>query len=228
MCVYQTIALVNQTQGCPSNRHLPVETMAMPTRNLFLALLLACAGLLTTPSASAGLMGKTLQVAYYNNTTIVSNTAVTFTVGSSIEFTSWPTSTFPISTLKLIIDVSDTAISIRNKDETTVQYRSTPPLYIVFTDTTDSIPEFSSDATKTYLSQTITNLTNSDISVTDNNNSIRLLLNDAILPFGSLGGITLQVGFTSTSPTPVPAPAPILLMVSGTFLLSRFNRKRRI
>lgn len=203
----------------------------MPPRSLFLALLLACAGLLTTSAASAGLLGKTLTVSYYNNTTLVSTTSAQVTVGNSIELSNWPSAAFPSPQFpKLYVNITDTAITVTNYLEAVTSWRltssSTIPIYFVIKDTTDNVPAFSSDPTKTFLSNTITGLTDSDLTVTDN--SISLLLDDAILPAKSNGGsFTIQVGFANTTPTPVPTPAPLLLIVFGLFINKAVQKVRR-
>lgn len=204
----------------------------MPTRNLFLALLLACAGLLSASSASAGLLGKSLTIAYYNNTTLVTTTSAQVTVGTSVEISSWPTPAFPQPLApKLIVDISDTAITLTNTAEASTSWRlstaSTVPLYLVISDTTDNIPDFSSDPTKTFLSHTITGLTSSDLTVT--NNAISLLLNDAMLPAKSNDGyITIQVGFAGTTPIPVPSPTPLPMILIGLMINFVIQKTRTI
>lgn len=202
----------------------------MLTRKFTLALLLSLAGLILSQSASAGLLGKTLQVAYYANSTPISSTISQFTVGDSVEISIWPSTGFPSASgpIKLKIDASDTSITLSNTDESSKTWTtsSTSLLYLVFKDITNTIPDFSSDLTQTFLSKTITNLTDSDLTIT--NNSISLLLNGAILPaISSSGYFTIQVGFANPTPTPVPAPASILLMISG-LLINRVLKSKRL
>lgn len=204
----------------------------MSTRSLTIASLLSVAFLCMSSAASAGLLGKTLQVAYYTNSIAVTPSVTTFTVGSTVEITNWPSFSFPsgLNPIKLSIDANDTSITISNMNEVirTWTTNTSPSYYLVFTDINDTLPDFSADVTKTFLSKTITNLTNADITVT--NNSISLYLNGAVLPTRTPDGFfTLQVGFASTdpTPTPIPTPATILMMISG-LLIGRTIKSRKI
>lgn len=188
---------------------------------------LAICGLTFSATANAGLLGKTLTISYYNNTSIVSTTATLVTVSSSQEVTAWPTVSFPSPQFpKININISDTAITISNDQEVEKSWRmGGAPLYLVFSDTTDSIPDFSSDPTKTYISDFIAGITASDLTVTAN--SISILLNDATLPTkSSLDVLALQIGFADNNPNPSPIPAPssILLLAAG-LLLRNFKKK---
>lgn len=198
----------------------------MASKNLRFMLALFLSGLFFGPTANAGLLGKTLTLAYYSGTTAISGTTVQVTGGTSVEISSWPTVNFPISGLKLTVDVTDTSITFTNTLELAFQFFTspTPLIYLVIKDANNNLPDFSSNPADTFLAHTVTGLDSSDLNVTSDR--ISLLLNGASMPTKTPDGfITLQIGFANTTPpVNVPTPTPLVLIITG-LLLSHISKK---
>ena len=198
----------------------------MTPKNLRFMLALFLSGLFFAPTSNAGLLGKTLTIAYYSGTTAISGTSVQVTGGTSVELSGWPSGSFPLTGLRLNVDVTDTSIIFSNTQEVILSFftPATPSIYLVIKDATNNLPDFSSNPTDTFLAHTITGLDSSDLNVTSDR--ISLLLNGASMPTKTPDGyITLQIGFANTTPpVNVPAPAPLVLIITG-LLLSHVSKK---
>lgn len=168
------------------------------------------------PIANAGLLGKTLSIGLYTNSslsTAVSGTITTFTVTNSEEINSWwtapPTGFFAI-------DVTDTTINLYNR----VEAPGTPTSatrYIGFKDVNGTINDFSS--TLTTLIHTVSNIDSSDLVVTAD--SIGLRITNGNFPNRTPDGyVSIQVGYASITPTPVPEPESLSILIPTIIALT--------